>query len=253
MTLDDQTLIAQQLQFSRAIRGAAGDDLPSNVSDEQLAIYRELFWETFESCLSAACPVASAVLADDWFSVVRQFWCEHAAVTPEYPLLPFEFGEWISARHAEESISTPPWIPQLITWELAELAALYADDDSLARAAPGDAAILDVPLWTSQSLQLFGFEWPVHRISPSWQPDAPETVFLACYRNPDDDVEFLELTPMAAALLEQISIAPGEYLSDYLGGLFQNTDVDDDALKAGISAFAEDACRRGILLVLKTE
>ena len=52
----------------------------------------------------------------------------------------------------------------------------------------------------------FAYQYPVHQISPDFLPGAPEDepVYLALYRGSDDEVGFLELNGVTAALLDEI-------------------------------------------------
>ena len=52
----------------------------------------------------------------------------------------------------------------------------------------------------------FAYRFPVHRISPDFLPEQPEEqpVYLALYRDSDDQVGFLELNAVTAALLDAI-------------------------------------------------
>jgi len=48
------------------------------------------------------------------------------------------------------------------------------------------------------------YHYPVHRISPQFIPATPgeKTTYLLVYRDPDDELGFIELNPVSARLLE---------------------------------------------------
>ena len=50
------------------------------------------------------------------------------------------------------------------------------------------------------------YQYPVQKISPAFLPEAaPEqATFLVVYRNPDDEVNFIEITPITYRLLQLI-------------------------------------------------
>ena len=52
----------------------------------------------------------------------------------------------------------------------------------------------------------FAYHFPVHRISPDFLPQEPgeQPVYLALYRDGDDNIGFLELNAVTAALLEEV-------------------------------------------------
>jgi len=53
---------------------------------------------------------------------------------------------------------------------------------------------------------VYAYQYPVHRVSPTYIPDEPaaQAIFLAAYRQDNDKVSFLELNPVTARLLELI-------------------------------------------------
>ena len=50
------------------------------------------------------------------------------------------------------------------------------------------------------------YQYPVHRISPDFQPSEPgdQPTYLLVYRDADDEVGFLELNPVSARLFSLI-------------------------------------------------
>jgi hypothetical protein len=52
----------------------------------------------------------------------------------------------------------------------------------------------------------FSYRFPVHRISKQFQPSEPgaQPTCLVLYRKPDDDLGFMELNAVTAALLDRI-------------------------------------------------
>ncbi|NND68343.1 MAG: DUF2063 domain-containing protein, partial [Halioglobus sp.] len=57
---------------------------------------------------------------------------------------------------------------------------------------------------------VLGYNFPVHRIGPGFQPaEAAEPTFLAVYRNRADEVQFMELNTVTARLLEMVRDGDG--------------------------------------------
>jgi hypothetical protein len=78
--------------------------------------------------------------------------------------------------------------------------------------------------WSEATLQLSPLAWPlayrfpVHRISPDYQPQEPpaQPAFLIVYRNHEDEIRFLEITPVTYQLLALIQEQPGQTAAAYL-------------------------------------
>lgn len=231
-------LIELQMAFGRAIRDPHEQVLIANVSDRQLSIYRELFWNNFQTVISSAAPVAQAVLPDNsWTELLHTFWRDYRAKTPEYTQLPFEFAEWLRTEAGNWKNSWP-WLGDLVTWEIAELAAMFAED--------GTTPMSGVAL--HPSVQLLAFNWPVHRLSTSWVPESPLPTFLSCYRTASDGIDFIELTPLSAALLDLIQQNPQQSPTTYTTQLAAMLHQDRNELASAVQPLISVVTERGLLL-----
>ena len=238
-----QELQEMQLAFAAAIRDPDLDTHFPNVSPEQLAVYRELFWDNLKALLDSACPVARDILGPEpWSMLLGRFWREHPASTPEYTRMPFEFADWIAGQNLEDG-GLPPWLAELIRWEFAELGAMFAPERNDTPTVGSSAKATHI----APSLQLHAFAWPVHRIGKDWQPSAPETTCLACYRTAELDIAFMELTPLGAALLELLLAEPEAGLAGATQQLADAIGTDATALKTSMAPFIDDLHQRGVL------
>ncbi|HSH29674.1 MAG TPA: hypothetical protein VK971_07190, partial [Thiohalobacter sp.] len=97
----------------------------------------------------------------------------------------------------------PPFLYELAHYEWAELALSVADEQAPPATAVSDAELLAVPLRVSPLVWPFSYRFPVHRIGPDYRPDAPPPTptYLLLYRDPDDEVRFIELNAVSARLL----------------------------------------------------
>ena len=94
-----------------------------------------------------------------------------------------------------------------------------------------DGDLLDGVPVKSRLAWLFAYRFPVHRISESFRPQEPgeQPTFLVIFRNPDDDLGFMELNPVTARLLELIADnedKTGRQLLEILAEEISYTDVD---------------------------
>ena len=78
---------------------------------------------------------------------------------------------------------------------------------------------------------LFGYHYPVHRISAKFKPEAPgeQPTFLAICRKADDDMDFLELNPVMAKLLERIESNDDKTGRELLSDLADEMGFEDKA------------------------
>lgn len=284
----EQQLIDLQLRFAAAIRNPESAIPAPEIPAPRMQVYRELFFNNIQSGLESVFPVAVEVLEPDvWGALVRGFWREHQSRTPEYPRMSAEFLAWLSdsesigselddAQSAGPDLSgaererpvgaleaTPVWLFELLVWEHAELESMLSPDD-LPVDPPVDPLVdppvhppvhppvaselmAQVPVLTA-SLQVYAFEYPVHRISRQWQPEEPEAAFLACYRTPQDQVDFMELTPPSAALLDLIRTTPGKTAGEHVEALAEVMLLPANTIAEFAEAFLLDLVDRHIII-----
>ncbi len=120
---------------------------------------------------------------------------------------------------------------------------------SNAAASNDEELSLDRGVVFSDACRLFDFEYAVHRlpndIEDRTEPERLPTSLLV-YRSPEHDVRYLELSPLAAALLRRL--LSGATLRDalVLGAAEQGLPLDDAAL-AGAAQLLSDVAHRGVL------
>ena len=92
-------------------------------------------------------------------------------------------------------------------YEYAELALRVSTDENDTDNVDADGDLLaDTPIKSSLAWA-FAYNYPVHRISVDYLPDArsEQPTYLALYRRSDDKVRFLELNAVTAALLDAVT------------------------------------------------
>jgi len=80
----------------------------------------------------------------------------------------------------------------------------------LAEAEPGavdcerDGDLLAAPPALNPTLRLAQYRWPVHEVSPKYQPEQPleQALFLTTWRKRDDRTGFMKLNAVTARLIE---------------------------------------------------
>jgi hypothetical protein len=205
-----ESLRAQQFQLAAHIRDPAHAPPPPGIEERRLAIYRDLFYNSLQGLLAGNFPVIRRLLGDDgWHALVHDFYREHRAATPLFPELPREFIQYLQAR-AEAGRGDKPWLLELAHYEWVEL-ALDLSEASLADAPHDEAGDLlaGVPVMSPLAWPL-AYAWPVHRLSPDFQPDEAPAVatFLLVQRDAAYKVRFNELSALSFRLLQRLSDQP---------------------------------------------
>jgi len=204
-----ESLHDQQYRLAAHIRDP-GRPPPPGIEDRRLAIYRDLFFNSLEGLLAGNFPVIRKLLdGQRWPTLVRDFYREFHCTTPLFPELPREFIQYLQQR-AEAGRGDPPWLPELAHYEWVELAL----DLSEARVedcgfdAAGDL-LEGVPVISPLAWPL-AYAWPVHRLSPSWLPEAPPeaATFLLVQRDAGYKVRFNEISALTFRLLQRLDESP---------------------------------------------
>jgi len=204
------TLHQQQHAFAGHIRDPERNPAPEGIEDRRMAVYRELFFNNVAGFLSSGFPVLKQLYTEEaWDRMARDFFIRHRCHTPLFLEISQEFLDYLQ-NEREPQPEDPPFLLELAHYEWVEL-ALTVDDTEI----PGDQIDPDGDLLNgcpviSPLAWPLSYSYPVHRVSPDFQPEAPEKpVHLVVYRNPSDKVGFIELNPVTARLLQLISEQPG--------------------------------------------
>jgi len=241
---DSRTFKEKQYDFAAHIRDPENVAPPDGIESRRMAIYRKLFFNNLYSLLSTFFPVMRKIHSDKkWGRFIRGFMQHHKAETPYFLQLPQEFLAYLQDEF-ESADDDYPFLLELAHYEYAELALSVSEEENDTEAVdPNGDLLADVPVKSSLSWS-FAYRYAVHRISPAFLPDEPETqpVYLALYRGSDDSVGFLELNAVTAALLDAIEFnsdnKSGEQLLRALATKINYPDAD--ALVAhGVDALRE--------------
>lgn len=197
---------ALQYQFAAHLRDPQQNPAPSGIEERRLNIYRELFFNNIEGFLSTNFPVIRTLYNDlEWNLLTRAFYREHQCHTPLFPEIPREFMRYLETRQQRNELD-PPFLLELAHYEWAEL-ALSLDENDIANIPhnPLGDPIKEIPVVSLLAWRL-GYHFPVHRIRPDYQPDAPpeHPTLLLLIRNREDQVSFLEIDQLTFVLLERL-------------------------------------------------
>lgn len=196
----------KQLAFAAHIRDPDHVAAPAGVEDRRMAIYRELFFNNIRNLLSNMFPVLKKLhTTGKWEGMIRQFMRKHRAETPYFLQLPQEFLDFLQNEYKLQDDDFP-FLIELAHYEYIELAlSISEESNDLTGVDPAGDLLVNVPV-KSTLTWVYAYQYPVHRISPDNLPTEPsdQPVCLAVYRRENDKVNFLELNPITARLLEAI-------------------------------------------------
>lgn len=217
MAVDFKT---KQAEFAAYIRDPSNQPVPAEVDPQRMAMYRELFFNNINGFLSSNFPVLRTILDDaQWLELVQDFFLRHRCQTPHFSEIAEEFLDYL--QNEREAAGDYPFLLELAHYEWVEMAL------AIAKASPlfGNAAFVNEILQQKIALSPLAwplvYQYPVEKIGPAFLPQtAPaQPTYLIVYRDSDDQVHFMQTTPLTYHLLqliEQLEGQAGEAVLDAL-------------------------------------
>jgi hypothetical protein len=211
LTLDES--LAKQRQFAAHLRNPEKNPAPDGIAEDRLQVYRELFFSSLTSFLDDTFEVLSRLLGDQWRPLNRQFFEEFQAQSPYFHRISNEFLSFL-----EISDVLHPAQLELARYEqrLFDAEVLAHEEYKqliLAQEAVIPAELLlDTALVLRSSLSLEGFEYnmPALLTARSWDVQCEEKAaipqFFAFYRDVNERIQTVILSPMTTLLLEQFKV-----------------------------------------------
>lgn len=242
----------QQLQYAFAahLRDPVRRAAPAGIEDRRLKIYRELFFNNIENFLANAFPVLRQLYPDEsWFALVRDFYARHQSHDPLFNGLAEEFLRYLDAERGDVE-GDPPFLRELAHYEWVELALSIAEDELTPVLADPNGDLLAGPPCVSPLAWALGYEWPVHRIGPDYQPTEPgaQPTWLVVYRTRQDEVRFLEINAVTARLLALAGESPEATGADLITRIAGELGSDPAGLMDAGAAMLEGLRERGVIL-----
>ena len=188
------------------------------IEARRLNIYQDLFFNNILGFLSSGFPVLQSLYTDAaWRQLARRFMAEHQCRSPYFIDISLEFVEYLSAAYQPDD-NDPPFLKELAHYEWLELSVSIRQFNGSFEPWDGHAEINKLQF--SPLATLVSYPYPVHQISPQFQPQAAgETVYLVVYRNTEDEVNFVLVNPLTAHLLDSIQQQEHSTFSDLLAML----------------------------------
>jgi len=240
-----------QRAFAGHIRDPESHPAPPGVEDRRMEIYRQLFFNNVSQLLSRTFPVLFKILGDEkWKRMIRDYFSRHESHTPLFLEMPREFLQYLE-QEREETESDPPFAYELAHYEWVELALSIDEREPDLEAVDADGDLLEGMPEISPLVWSVQYRFPVHRISPAYQPSEPSDspTHLVIYRDGDGRIGFLEVNAVTARLIEML--VEGDVESGRAALLKIAEELDHprpDTVVEGGLAILEDLRRRGAIL-----
>jgi hypothetical protein len=221
---------AKQREFAAYIRDPENNPAPADVKEQRMAMYRELFFNNIEGFLSGNFPVLRQILTDrQWFALAQDFFAKHPCQSPYFSQIPEEFLDYL--QNERKSPDDLPFMLELAHYEWVEMALSIAKEEIAANQQSLDNIVRQAVALSPLAWPL-AYEYPVQKIGPAFLPlEAPEQpTFLIVYRNREDDVNFIEITPITYRLLEIIQEHENPSVEDCLQQVARESNHPDPEL-----------------------
>ncbi|AKE51786.1 HvfC family RiPP maturation protein [Kangiella geojedonensis] len=193
-----------QYQFSKNLRNPSEFEAPDGIEARRMKVYHDLFYNNIENFCKNSFPVLRKITSDDkWHRMVRAFFTDFRAESPYFIDISKEFFVYLS-EHRKPEADDFPFMLELAHWEWMEVKTVSAKEDILKIPHERNGDLFNEPVVVSPLAHSLVYEYPVHRIGPSYIPDeAPETpTFLMISRNRKHKVDFMEGNSMTYRLLD---------------------------------------------------
>ena len=184
-----------QMAFGRRCRDPRAAN-PPGVPPRRMAVYEELLFNNVTGFLDACFPLCRQLVGDArWRHLNRAFFRDWRSQTPWFREIPHEFLRFLQATRQP----LPAWFRELAHYEWVELAV----DTSATPCPPHDPTgdLMSGRPLVNPTLMNLAYDWPVHRIGPSYRPRKHRPTWLLVFRDAAEDVRFAEVTSATSRLL----------------------------------------------------
>lgn len=232
-----------QRAFAAHLRNPDANPPPAGVDAGRAGVYVELLFNNVEDFLSHCFPVLRRLLDDSaWYGLVRQFYAEHACLTPYFREISAEFVQWLTSAHFDAAQGKPlsdrsassaaavlserlPFLLELVHYEWVEIPLMMDNAEPDWDNIDPDGDLLDGTPVLNPVMLLQSYQYPVYRIAPDTLPTAPEPTHLLLIRNNNTKIDFIVLNAVTARLVQLLqSGLTGRAATEQIGEEIQHPD-----------------------------
>ena len=247
-TQPEQSFKDVQQQFTAYLRDPDHQAKPDEIEQRRMVVYRDLFYNNIEGFVTSCFPVLKSLLSDEqWHAMVRDFMIKHRCKSPLFNEIAHEFLYYL--ENERQNPNDPAFMHALCHYEWVELALSISDAEVTPIDFDPEQNYLEQALVSSPLAWPLAYAFPVHQIAPSFQPEEPSDnpVYLLVYRNQDDQVQFIELNPVSARLIDllnngQTGLEAAQAIAEEL------QHPNPDVVINGAKALIDEWIQKGILI-----
>jgi len=190
-----------QRNWTNYLRDPGGAEIPADVEENRLAVYRELIINNFNALISVAFPVSKKTIGDKkWKKLVSKFVRDYSCNSPYFSDLPKEFLTFLDEC---DNLEIPRFLRELCHYEWVEFAISTSKIESVEDNIELDGDVLSKSFAVSPLAWPVSYIYPVHLIGPDYQPDKPPdnpSYFVIC-RDRSFETKFVQINEMTMSLL----------------------------------------------------
>ena len=179
---------------------------PEGIEQRRVAIYADLIYRNIEGFIANSFPVLRKITRDDdWHKMIRDYINRHVSHTPYFPKMPLEFLNYLESER--DSDNDPEFYFELAHYEWIESQLMLDQRQISFNGIDQEGDLLkDIPQLSPLVIPL-AYQWPVHRLSPDFLPDEKPDLptYLIVYRDRNYEMGFMELNPVSAKLIEELT------------------------------------------------
>lgn len=227
---------------------AADLDALSAVDDRSFFVYRHLVRHTLREAIHAQLPRTRALVGERFDADIDAYVSAGLPASRYLRDVAYELVALASPWWRADP-TLPPFAAELAHYELRAFEASVAVRPSPAAARERVEPRLDIaaPVRFHESVLLTRYAYPVHELPEGGRELAPRPTALLVYRDPGFELRHLELSPLAADLLERL--LAGEPLGAAITGACEVSGAQlSPQLLGDVAKLLADYAERGILL-----
>ena len=238
-----------QQAFIAHIKDPNQNPRPADVAPARMAVYNELFFNNVLGFVSNAYPVLKSLYSDTaWLALIRQFFSRYQCSSPYFLHIAEHFLDFLQTDYQRQA-ADPCFLNELAHYEWAEL-YLSTKQSQHTELTISPELAAGTALKLSDLSLVLAYPYPVHQISTEFQPKvAGDVQCYLLYRNEQDEVKFVLINPLTAALLEALQQAPGstvQQLAQQLQHLTPQFSVEQ--LEHGACSILQDFAAKGVVV-----
>lgn len=234
----------QQYQFAAQLRQP---EMPvaDGLNPRRLQVYRELVANNISGFINNTFPLSRKLTGELWQPLLMEFIARHHCSSPLFLDIPATFVSYIQ-QHYPQGLTDKPFLPELLHYEWLELAVATCEAALL---QPWRGA-LTAPVYLSAAAIAVNYTFPVQLIGEAYQPlHAPAaSTSLLLYRDANDDVTFMSITPLLCQALHILGSHPGANTEQWLQEIAAHYPEWPKAqLQRGLLALLPELSERGVI------